>query len=546
MGGWGRRVGSTIVGAATALATGVLLAVPWLDQRLVWCEWLAVAAILLMAGRIRGWRGEAWTLAAAVTALALAFHWAPAVLAAAMNAEHSVGLMVAAPIVLWDAVRLALPFWLAARVARHPLEAWLPAGLAAAHAEAFIPAIFPWKLGYAQAAWPVVVQAVDLFGPEFATFVLFAHAGAVACLLHALAAAARPGPRSTDRLPRAALLAIGICAANVAYGIAAFAHWQARSTAAPRFTAALVQANPADEDGIEALRRLTHEACSRSPMPDLVCWPECSGGCYEAQLDSLADPELLGARSRPPHGGLRPLARPPCPLLFGGKVYEGHPERPRVLHQSAILLDTAEAVRGRYHKRHLMPFGEYVPGGDLIPEIRLHFPMAEDFTPGDEARVLDWGGGPRLGVMLCYEDMVPGAARSLATASANVLVSLINGSAFTERLSLVQHRLLAQLRAVENRRCLLRCAATGETCVILPTGVVAAAVPLHARDALVFDVPLLDATTLSQRLGPAFPLACGAAVAVMVLRRRRSGRPVSPPRSGSPRPSASRSTSRPR
>ena len=138
--------------------------------------------------------------------------------------------------------------------------------------------------------------------------------------------------------------------------------------------------------------------------------------------------------------------------------------------------------------------------------------------------MLEWGTRPRLGVMLCYEDMVPAAARSLVDASANVLVSLVNGSAFTQPVSLAQHRLLAQLRAVENRRCLLRCAATGETCVITPLGVVATMLPSHSRGVLVARVPLLEGLTLAHRLGPTFPLASGVAAVLLAFQAARRSR----------------------
>jgi apolipoprotein N-acyltransferase len=123
--------------------------------------------------------------------------------------------------------------------------------------------------------------------------------------------------------------------------------------------------------------------------------------------------------------------------------------------------------------------------------------------------------------MLCYEDMIPEAARSLVAESATVLVSLINGAAFTEPLTLAQHRLLAQLRAVENRRAFVRCAATGETCVISPTGRIIARLPVHVQESLVATVPLLKSRTLSSRTGTVFPAAC--AVGLVVLARRSRG-----------------------
>lgn len=302
------------------------------------------------------------------------------------------------------------------------------------------------------------------------------------------------------------------------------AAWSGAIESAPQLRLAVAQANPEDEDGIDELRMLTGRACSdANRMPDLVCWPECSGGSYEAGLESFADPECVVASSREPNRGLRPLEEPSCALLFGGKIYTGHPEKPNSLYQSAILIDAAQSILGRYHKRHLMPFGEYVPGSDVYPEIKLYFPMQDDMTEGTEATVLSCGPTARLGVMLCYEDMIPKAASSLVRESANVLVSLINGSAFTAPLTLRQHRLLAQLRAVECRRAFVRCAATGETCVISPLGRVVSALPLHVRDVLVAEVPLLEGTTLANRLGSSFPMAATAGVLGIVFQRRRGG-----------------------
>jgi len=165
-----------------------------------------------------------------------------------------------------------------------------------------------------------------------------------------------------------------------------------------------------------------------------------------------------------------------------------------------------------------MPFGEYVPLADIWPDLRRHFPLVDDFIRGTEATVLAGDGGTRFGVLLCYEDMVPAAARSLVLRGATVLVSLINGNSFTAPRTLVQHRQLAQLRAVECRRSLLRCAATGETCAISPTGRIVAALTLHSRGTLDARVPLIDTLTLANRLGPTFPIGCGIAAAAIAIR----------------------------
>ena len=514
------------VGLAAPVAAGsiaLFVAAPWLDQGLVWCEWVGVAAALLAIGHVRGWRGELWALVSATAALAIAFHWTPEVLAYAMNSEQSLGLLVAVPLVLWDATRLVLPFWFAARVAADPLRAWLPAGVLAAALEGFVPSVFPWKLGYSQIAWPPLVQAADLFGAEVTTFVLYAHAGVIVLVVDMI----RRRLLGANGRPWTAigLVAIAVCLANLAYGSWAMQAWEAQIAAAPKLSVAIVQVDPSQEGATETLQRVTKEACEQHAGAfDLICWPECSGGSYEEALASFADPQRVYDQSREPLRGLRPLADPESPLLFGGKIYRGYPERPTDLYQSAILVDGSERIIGRYHKRHLMPFGEYVPGCDWMPEIRHYFPMDDDLDVGPDANVLSLGDTARLGVMLCYEDMVPPAAAALVDNGANVLLSLINGSSFKATLTLLQHRLLSQLRAVENRRCLLRCAATGETCVISPLGTIPSRLPLHVQDVLVAEVPLLDARPPASRINQAFPIVCGClaiGVALQSWQRRQ-------------------------
>jgi apolipoprotein N-acyltransferase len=503
------RLAAPLVAASVA----VFLAAPWLDERLVWGAWIGVAIGLMVVPSLRGWRGEAWALAAAFSALAIAFHWTPRTLATAMASTYFSGLFVAIPVVAWDALRLAAPVLLAARVTQSPGIAWLPAALFACAIEAAWPSVFPWKLGYAQAGWPLLVQAVDLFGPETATFVLFAHAGAIVWALEAIGIVRRAGPRWIG-----AAAAI-VCLLNAAYGVVSLATWEARVSRAPSFTATLVQTNPGDPDGIAALRSLTAARTGAEP-PDLVCWPECSAGEFDCRLDSFADPERVAGLSRQEaDGGLLegPLG---AQLLCGGIVYEGYAERPAALHQSALLVDAAGGLRGRYHKRHLMPFGEYVPLAAIWPDLRRRFPLVDDFSRGTDATVLAGDDGLRIGTLLCYEDMVPGAARSLVLRGANVLVSLVNGNAFTATLTLRQHRQLAQLRAVECRRSLLRCAATGETCVISPAGRIVAALPLHSRGTLDARVPLIDTVTFASRLGPLFPAVCGVVGIAMLIGRR--------------------------
>jgi apolipoprotein N-acyltransferase len=498
------------------VATAVLAAAPWLDERLVPVGWLGIAAGLMLAVGRPGWRGELAVLASAALAIALAFHWTPEVLAEAMRTSTGFGLAFAVPIVLWDACRLALPFWVVGRTCRDPRSAWLPAGLVAVVAESVMPGVFPWKLGYSQLAWPATVQVAAIGGPEAATLTLFATAGAIMALAVAF------GPGGDRRLTPPAVAALLVAAANLGWGTLAIRQLEARMAAAPQLRLALVQADAEAAGGIDSLRRLTRDACAGPSPPELVCWPECSGGSYEEGLDSFADEAAVFRRSRDPQRGLRPLPDPPCPLLLGGRIYQGFRERPRQIFQAALLIDTAERLAGVSQKRHLMPFGEYVPFADVIPELRLSFPLDTTYTAGRAAGPLARGPA-RIGTLLCYEDMVPAAAASLVADSANLLVSLIHGAAFTNPLTLRQHRLLAQQRAIECRRCLVRASSTGETCFIDAAGRIVDRLPLGGEGVLRADVPLLDGTPPAIRWRWALPVACGLGLAVLAVRGRLRG-----------------------
>ncbi|MFM8497601.1 MAG: hypothetical protein ACKOEM_19080, partial [Planctomycetia bacterium] len=205
-----------LVALAVAVPIVLLIAAPWLWQELVFLEWLGIAAGLLLANRIRGWRGEITALCAAAAALGIAFHWSPKVLAYSMQTSYEIGLLFTIPIVFWDAARLALPFWCIGRLVSDPRNAWLPAGLTAVVAEAVLPGVFPWKLGYSQIAWPVTIQGADLFGPEWPTFMLYAHAGV---LVGFVVAAWRvvQGRGWTSAWTPVGLMAVGLVAANTAY-----------------------------------------------------------------------------------------------------------------------------------------------------------------------------------------------------------------------------------------------------------------------------------------------------------------------------------------
>ncbi len=465
--------------------------------------------MLAWTGKPVSWRrlGSLWLWGA--ISIGIAFHWSPAAMTYTLSSDYWLGLLVALPLILWDGLRLALGYWLGALLSPGRQWLWLSTACSTIVLEEFMPGVFPWRLGFMQLPWPWWLQAVDIFGAGWSTFLSFAVAGVGCSLVWRIRE--RVPNRQTTRPARhriGAATALGLLALNALYSAWSWNNWHAEMAHAARVKLGIIQVDPSHKVSLQQLQELTRQVCREV---QLVCWPESSGGTYDLQLETLSDDKRNFELSREPERGLRPWPKPACELLLAGKNYQrsmfnavsisdSQAQEPlEHLYVSAMLLDNNERITARYHKRYLMPFGEYVPGEGIIPGMAELFDMAEHVTPGDGRSVLVSQCGARLGVMLCYEDMVPQAARDASRQDANILVSLINGSAFESPVTLHQHRLLSHMRALETRKMFVRCAATGQTCVIDACGAIQDSLPLQTNGALISEVPLLERLSMVSR-----------------------------------------------
>lgn len=218
-------------------------------------------------------------------------------------------------------------------------------------------------------------------------------------------------------------------------------------------------------------------------------------------------------------------------LLVGGRTFEKHTSEEGPYKQTAFLIDPCGHIIDRYSKRHLIPIGEYVPFEKSYPQLHYWAQLTEYIAVGDSDKPVSYRAqdpekSAKIGVLICYEDLIPSAARKTVSHGADLLVCLINASAFEHPAALVQHRRLAQLRSVENRRYFVRCAGTGQSCSITPTGQIQQDLPLLEEGSMVTKVYLLRSQTLYTRLGYFFPylfLACTLGILFRFrLARRRN------------------------
>jgi apolipoprotein N-acyltransferase len=180
-----------------------------------------------------------------------------------------------------------------------------------------------------------------------------------------------------------------------------------------------------------------------------------------------------------------------------------------------------------YAKRHLVPFGEYVPPGFAWFFDLVRIPMS-NFSAGPSRQPpLAVAGQPdvKIAPNICYEDLF-GAEILQALPAATLLINLSNTAWFGDSLAQPQHLQIARLRALETGRMMLRATNTGITAAIAPDGRVFGALSPFTAGALRVEAQGFAGLTPYARWGdlPALLLAiCAALPALMeVWRRRRS------------------------
>lgn len=160
-----------------------------------------------------------------------------------------------------------------------------------------------------------------------------------------------------------------------------------------------------------------------------------------------------------------------------------------------------------YRKSHLVPFGEFVPAGFAWFLSMAHIPMS-DFTPGESRQAPMRLAGQLVGANICYEDAF-GEEIIHALPEASLLVNLSNVAWFGDSLAPAQHLQIAQMRALETGRMMLRATNTGMTAIVAVDGRVQAVLPPFTRAALLGEVRGYAGSTPFVRWGnwPAIILA---------------------------------------
>lgn len=251
----------------------------------------------------------------------------------------------------------------------------------------------------------------------------------------------------------------------------------------------------------------------RVPKPDFVVWPENSTD-RDPRTDALAGTLISAA-----------VQRVGVPIVVGAVLDQSED----TVQNAGVVWDPTTGIGATYVKRHLVPFGEYVPFRDLLTPFfgRLAL-IPRDFVPaspdsGDPLLV----AGVSLGDVICFEVAYDGLVRDGVRDGAEVIVVQTNNATFGWSDLTHQQLAMSRIRAVEHGRAVLVAATSGVSAVIAPDGSFVDRSRVFTRDLLVHPVPLSTRRTLATRLGawPEWVLAFGGLVGIGLavagtLRRR--------------------------
>lgn len=327
---------------------------------------------------------------------------------------------------------------------------------------------FPWHLyGYALTGFSVLEQSASLFGVYGLSFCV---------LLVALLGFMGITQRASPLTPKIALsLAGSIPLGLLIYGAShlAFEHYEENQE--PPFHIRLVQPNipqtlkQSGDNASGHLKTLMHLSMLPAHHPlDAIIWPE------------TALPYAIPAHNL--HVPFLPLLKPWTRFLITGAVEkEGNTASQEPFYYNSLLvLDAQNVIQARYRKKHLVPFGEFIPGRHWIPLPSVASGYA-DYHAGPGPITLSHLEWPAFGPLICYDVIFSHEVASYENAQPHWLVNITNDAWFAHGWGPQQHLHLARIRAIEEGLPLVRVANTGISAVVDAYGRIVRALPFQTQ-----------------------------------------------------------------
>lgn len=361
----------------------------------------------------------------------------------------------------------------------------------------------PWALiGYSQVGFAPLMQIASVTGIYGVGFVLAASNAALALLWESRGRGPRAQRAAVVGLASAAALALLV----LGFGVMELREAQDAQARTPAIPVAIVQGHVdlgsvwrSDYYGrnLDVYLGLTVQAIEKG-RPAIVFWPETALTFLLAE-----EPDFQRAIARV-------LAAGRTQLVAGGPTADE--SEPPIYHNSVFLLSEKGELRGRYDKQHLLPFTEYFP----LPQLdflRRRFERVRVFAHGEQIAPLETRAGPAA-IAVCNEAMLPEVVGDRVRAGASFIANPSNDSWIGERKWADRMFDLVSVRAIEQRRYLVRASTAGPSGIVDPWGRTQSRTEPFSRAVIVGSIRPRSDLSVYGRVGDLFGLLCAASVAV--------------------------------
>ncbi len=243
--------------------------------------------------------------------------------------------------------------------------------------------------------------------------------------------------------------------------------------------------------------------CPLQPaLPDLVAWPESPSPFRETDPRFQKLMTDLTGRTQSP--------------AVVGNIGTWQHDRTMEIFNSAEFVAPDGRFLGRYDKIHLVPFGEYVPYKGLIAFAGTLTQGVGSFSRGGLRQVFTTNGHT-FGAFICYEAVFADEVRHFAKNGAEVFVNISDDGWYGDTSAPWQHFNMARMRAIENRRWLVRATNSGVTAAVDPLGRVTQSAPRHIVTSLAVRYGYCSDTTFYTRYGDVFAKLCAIIATVAAI-----------------------------
>jgi len=348
----------------------------------------------------------------------------------------------------------------------------------------------PWLCaGYTQTKYLAILQIAEITGIYGISFLLLSFNTAIAWLI------LQKGRRWLDYTPLiTAVLLIVVC---LIFGQMRLGRWQ---MVKPGFQAAMLQGNISFDDPDAVLMDKSRYGYVRMAdklapnKPDLLILPESPTPIfYQESYSYRRTMEQLSARY-------------PLGLVLSNVNYREN-DRDSIYFNSAFFLDRNGVLTGIYDKIHLVPFGEYIPFEKFFFFAETISKDVGGFSSGTTYRTFNVGNHP-ANAIICFEAIFPGLVRRFVNIGSQLIINLANDGWYGISDAPYQHLEITRLRAIENRRYLLRATNSGISAIIEPTGRIQTSTGLMKKAVCLGKFDFIKEKTFYTQYGDVFVFLC--------------------------------------